>query len=150
MRRLKKLLKKGLNALVVFVRNYLIKLMQHFKQSECARIYRATLYSLGGLKAAWKEAAFRTECILGLILFPLAIFMPLPALNKGFIIESMVLVLIIELLNIGLEETVNYISKDIHPLAKKIKDVGSAAVFLALLNVLFMWIWGLLVFTKIL
>ena len=62
----------------------------------------------------------------------------------------MFLVLIIELLNIGLEETVNYISKDIHPLAKKIKDVGSAAVFIALINVLLMWIWALLAFTNIL
>lgn len=104
------------------------------------RIWYAFLYSMDGLGAVWKhEAAFRQELLLTLVLFPFAVFMPCSLLGKAILIGSLFLVLIVELLNSGLEWVVDYISKERHPLGKGIKDMGSAAVFLSLLNAGIMW-----------
>ncbi|PWU07468.1 MAG: diacylglycerol kinase [Verrucomicrobia bacterium] len=112
--------------------------------NEVKRIWNALGYSLEGLTISIKtEAAFKTEVILLIILLPLVLWLPIATIKKLFIIESMVLVLLAELLNIALETCVNYISEAKHPLAKKIKDVASAAVFISLINSISMWAWGL-------
>lgn len=111
---------------------------------ETFRIWKALGYSIDGLKAAIKgEAAFQTELLGFIILMPLIIWLPIEMIRKLFVIESMVLILVVELINVAIESTVNYISQEWHPLAKKIKDVASASVFICLINSLGMWIWAL-------
>lgn len=108
------------------------------------RIWKALGYSLDGLKAAIKgEAAFQTEVLGIIVLFPLILWLPVDVVRKFFVIQSMVLVLAVELINVAIESGVNYISVERHPMAKKIKDVASASVFICLLNSLGMWIWAL-------
>lgn len=105
------------------------------------RVWHALHYSLGGIKSALKhEAAFRQEALLAAVLIPLAVFLPASALGKAIMIASVVLVLIVELLNSAIEATVDYVSQDIHPLAKRAKDMGSAAVLFSLLNVVIVWL----------
>ena len=110
---------------------------------EIVRIWKALGYSLAGLRAAFSEPAFRTELLLSIVLIPLALWIPVSVVCKALLVESMVLILVVELVNVGLEETINYISKERHPLAKKVKDVASASVFICLINALAMWIWAL-------
>lgn len=111
---------------------------------ETFRIWKALGYSMAGLRVAIKgEAAFQTELLGFIVLMPLIIWIPVDVIRKVFVIESMVLVLVVELVNVAIESTVNYISEERHPLAKKIKDVASAAVFICLMNSLGMWIWAL-------
>lgn len=111
---------------------------------EIKRIWAALEYSLEGLKAAIKkEAAFQTEVVLLIVLLPLILWLPIEVMKKIFLIESMVLVLVVELINVALESCVNYISEERHPLAKKIKDVASGAVFLCIMNCIGMWIWAM-------
>ena len=109
------------------------------------RIWNALGYSLAGLKAAFiHEDAFRQEVILAVILIPAAFFMPVSGLGKALMIASVLLVLIVELLNSAVEAAVDRISLENHRLAKRAKDIGSAAVFLSLVNVAV--VWGLVLF----
>lgn len=109
------------------------------------RIWNALHYSLAGLKVAYQlEDAFRQEVRLALILIPLALFLPAGNLGKALMIGSVMLVLMVELLNSAVEATVDRISLENHLLAKRAKDIGSAAVFISLLNVGV--IWGLVLF----
>ena len=103
------------------------------------RVWHAAGYSLAGLRAGWAEAAFRQEVALALILIPLTFLLPASNLGRALMIAAVLLVLIVELLNSGLEATVDRVSIENHPLAKRAKDIGSAAVFVALLNVLVVW-----------
>lgn len=104
------------------------------------RIIKATGYSLAGLKAAFKhEAAFRQETFALAILLPLAIFMDKTGLEKAVLISSLLVVLVTELLNSALEATVDRIGLDYHPLAKRAKDLGSAAVFVSIFLVILVW-----------
>ena len=103
-------------------------------------MWRALFYSIDGLKAAFvHETAFRQEVVLAALLIPLALWLPASALGKALMIGSILLVLIVELLNSALEATVDRISLDQHPLAKRAKDVGSAAVLLTLINAGVVW-----------
>ena len=105
------------------------------------RVWHALHYSLAGIKSAVQhEAAFRQEALLAAVLIPLALFLPASALGKSMMIASVLLVLIVELLNSAIEATVDYVSQDTHPLAKRAKDMGSAAVLLSLLNVAVVWL----------
>ncbi|MEM9227350.1 MAG: diacylglycerol kinase [Verrucomicrobiota bacterium] len=105
------------------------------------RIYNALRYSLHGIGSALKqESAFRQEMILGLFLVPVAILMPVGYLGKALMLGSIFVVLITELLNSAIEWTVDYVSQETHPFARRAKDMGSAAVFFALVNVLITWI----------
>ena len=100
----------------------------------------ALLCSLAGLRAAIQhEDAFRQEVLVACILIPLAIFLPVSALGKAMMVASVLLVLIIELLNSAIEAAVDHASLDHHPLAKRAKDIASAAVLLSLLNVVSVW-----------
>lgn len=104
------------------------------------RVINALFYSLDGLKAAFScEDAFRQECLLALGLTPLAFYLTPSGTERALMISSVLLVLIVELLNSAVEATVDRISLENHRLAKRAKDIGSAAVLLALLNVLVVW-----------
>ncbi len=105
------------------------------------RIWNALFYSLDGLGAAFKhEDAFRQEVLLALILIPVAVYLPVSGVGKGLMIVSVLLVLIVELLNSGIEAVTDRVSLEDHALAKRAKDLGSAAVMLSLINVAAVWL----------
>lgn len=104
------------------------------------RLWNALGYSLAGFRAAYKhEDAFRQEVLLAAILIPLACWLPVGLLGQALMIGSVLLVIIVELLNSAVEATVDRISLDCHDLAKRAKDIGSAAVLVSLLNVGIIW-----------
>lgn len=104
------------------------------------RVWRAFHYSLDGFREAYKcEDAFRQESLLAAILIPLSFFLPVGGIGRALMIASVLLVLIVELVNSAIEATVDRVSLDRHHLSKRAKDVGSAAVFLALANVAIVW-----------
>ena len=109
------------------------------------RLWNALFYSLAGLRAAFRhEDAFRQEVLLACILIPVAMFLPVGGMGKALMIASVLLVLIVELLNSAVEAAVDHTSLDQHKLAKRAKDIGSAAVLLSLLNVVLVWMLILL------
>lgn len=104
------------------------------------RIRNALFYSFDGLKAAYTcEDAFRQEVWLAVVLIPAALLLPLPALGRALMIGSVLLVLIVELLNSAIEAAIDRIGLEKHQLSKRAKDIGSAAVLIALINVLVIW-----------
>ncbi|WP_418648551.1 diacylglycerol kinase [Thauera butanivorans] len=104
------------------------------------RVWNAFHYSLDGLGAAWRhEDAFRQEALLTLLLIPLALWLGESAVERALMIGSVLLVLIVELMNSAVEAAVDRISLEHHPLSKRAKDVGSAAVMIALINVAAVW-----------
>lgn len=107
------------------------------------RIWRAFFYSLAGLRAAWiEESAFRQEVALAALLLPVAVLLPASLTQKAILIGCVLLVLVCELMNSAIECTVDRISLEDHALARRAKDIGSAAVFVALANLVL--VWGLL------
>lgn len=105
------------------------------------RVLRAAQYSEQGIRSAWRdEAAFRQEMLLVLLLVPLTLWLPLPRIDTVLLLALMGLVLVAELLNSGLEAIVDKVSPDIHVLAAKAKDCGSAAVFISLLMLIGAWL----------
>lgn len=113
----------------------------HKGKTGLRRIWNAMFYSFEGLKAAYRhEDAFRQEFWLAVVLIPLALFLPATALGKALMIASVLLVLIVELLNSAIEATVDRVSLEHHRLAKRAKDIGSAAVMISLLNVVVVWV----------
>jgi len=112
----------------------------HKGKTGLRRIWNAFHYSLDGIAAAFRhEDAFRQEALLALVLIPLALFLPLAGAGKALLIGSVFVVLIVELLNSAVEATVDRISLENHRLAKRAKDIGSAAVLLSLLNLAIIW-----------
>ena len=108
------------------------------------RIIKAAGYSLDGFKAAYKfEAAFRQVFWLNLILFTAIILCPFTISVKMLLVVASFLSLIVELINTGIEASVDHTSTAKHPLAKIAKDVGSAAQFLALLLLFILWMMAL-------
>jgi diacylglycerol kinase (ATP) len=106
-----------------------------------SRVVNAFFYSLAGVRTAFRdEAAFRQELLLAVLLIPLAFFMPVSGIGKALMIASVMLVLIVELLNSAVEALADRVSFEKHELIKKAKDVGSAAVLVALLNVPMVWL----------
>ena len=104
------------------------------------RVWNALHYSLAGLRAALThEDAFRQEALLAAVLVPLAVWLPVGGVGRALMIGSVLLVLIVELLNSAVEAAVDRVSLDRHHLSKRAKDIGSAAVLLALLNVVLVW-----------
>lgn len=109
------------------------------------RLWNAFHYSLAGFSAAFKnEDAFRQESLLALALIPTALFLPVAPTSKAMMIASVLLVLIVELLNSAVEATVDRISLEDHLLARRAKDIGSAAVLLSLANLMVVWLFVLL------
>ena len=106
-----------------------------------ARVFRALVYSWHGLAAAWRdEPAFRQECALLAVLAPLTLWLQLPLFESVFLFSLMLAVLIVELLNSGLEALADKTSPEFHPLAGKAKDCGSAAVLLAIVALVASWL----------
>lgn len=104
------------------------------------RVWNAFNYSLAGLRAAYLcEDAFRQEVWLALVLIPLAFWLPVDWQGRALMLASVLLVLVIELLNSAVEAVVDRVSLENHRLAKRAKDIGSAAVLVSLLIVLAVW-----------
>jgi diacylglycerol kinase (ATP) len=109
------------------------------------RLLNAFGYSCAGLAEAYRnENAFRQEIFLAAVLLPSAFWFEPTMLGRGLMIGSVLLVIIVELLNSAIEATVDRISLDDHSLAKRAKDIGSAAVLISLLNLAVVWILVLL------
>ncbi|MBU6952310.1 diacylglycerol kinase [Hahella sp. HN01] len=109
------------------------------------RIILATGYSINGLRAAWRnESAIRQEMVAALILVPLALFLSVTMVEKILMIGSVLLVLIVELINSAIEAVVDRIGAERHELSGRAKDMGSAAVLVALSLAMFTWI-GILI-----
>lgn len=107
------------------------------------RLINAFGYSVDGIKAAYRnEDAFRQEVLMAAVLIPLALYLGDDAIARALMIGSVLLVIIVELLNSAIEATVDRISLENHQLAKRAKDIGSAAVLIALINMAV--VWGLL------
>ena len=117
----------------------------HKGKTGLKRVWNALFYSIDGLSAAFRhEDAFRQEVFLAALLIPAALFTPATGIGKAIMIAAVLLVLIVELLNSAVEAAVDRISLENHALAKRAKDIGSAAVLLALINVPV--VWGLVLF----
>lgn len=113
---------------------------EHKGKTGWVRIWNAWRYSLAGLRAAFTgEAAFRQEVVLAVPLLLLCFFLPVSGTGRALMVGSVLLVLIVELLNSAVEAVVDRISCERHPLSKRAKDIGSAAVLLALINVPLVW-----------
>ncbi len=107
---------------------------------DLGRVIRAAGYSLSGLRAAIrKEAAFRQELILFVLLVPLGAWLGRDGIERALLIGVLFLVLIVELLNSAVEAAIDRISKSRHKLSRRAKDMGSAAVYLSLLLVVVVW-----------
>jgi len=105
------------------------------------RLINALGYSFSGFGSAFRhEDAFRQEVLLGVVLIAIALWVSVSGMAKALLIFSVLLVLVVELLNSAVEATVDRISLENHRLAKRAKDIGSAAVFLSLVNVVVVWI----------
>jgi diacylglycerol kinase (ATP) len=104
------------------------------------RLWAAAGYSIQGLKAAWiNEAAFRQELLLVLFLSPLAFWLGTTATQRALLIFSLLIVLITELLNSAIEVAVDRIGSERHELSGRAKDMGSAAVMVALIAAACVW-----------
>jgi len=113
----------------------------HKGKTGLRRIWNALFYSIDGLKAAYRhEDAFRQEVWLAVVLIPLALFLPVSGIGKALMMASVLMVLIVELLNSAVEATVDRVSLEHHLLAKRAKDIGSAAVLFSLINVAVVWL----------
>lgn len=117
----------------------------HKGKTGLRRLVNATRYSLAGLAAALRyEDAFRQEVMLAAILVPSGVVLGKTGVERALLVGSVLLVLVVELLNSAIEATVDRVSLDDHNLAKRAKDLGSAAVMLALVNVAVVWLLVLL------
>jgi diacylglycerol kinase (ATP) len=105
-----------------------------------SRIWHAIGYSVAGIRAAWLETAFRQESIAAIVLFPIAFWIGSNWIEVVLLIGSTMFVIIVELINTAIEASIDRISGEWHPVSKKAKDLGSAAVLLSLL--LCVGIWG--------
>ncbi len=98
-----------------------------------SRVWHAAGYSLAGLKAGWHEPAFRQEALAALVLLPGAFWVGRTWIETALLAGSVLLVMIVELLNTGIEAAIDRIGPEWHDLSKRAKDMGSAAVLLSLL-----------------
>ena len=108
-----------------------------------SRMWHATGYSLAGLRAGWDEAAFRLEACLAFIMLPLSFWIGRSWVEVAVLAGSILLVMMVELLNTGIETAIDRVGLERHPLSKRAKDMGSAAVFLSLLLAGGIWAAGL-------
>ena len=105
-----------------------------------ARIWKATQWSMQGLRAAWlHESSFRLEVCLFVVLAPLGLWLGNNGIERALLIGSILLVLATELLNSAIEAVIERYGPEHHELAGRAKDMGSAAVFVLMMNVLLCW-----------
>ncbi|WP_269531665.1 diacylglycerol kinase [Chitinimonas sp. BJYL2] len=104
------------------------------------RLINATGYSIDGFRAAWRhESAFRQVCLKAVFGIGLSLWLPLPGWGRGLIVFAHLLSVVVELLNSAIEAAVDHTSLDHHLLAKRAKDLGSAAQLASLLNIAIIW-----------
>lgn len=111
----------------------------HKQRTGLSRLWHATGYSLQGLRAAWGEKAFRQEACLAAVLLPLSLWVGRNWVEVALLAATVVLVLVAELLNSGIEAAIDRIGPELHDLSKRAKDLGSAAVLLSLLLCAGIW-----------
>ncbi len=105
-----------------------------------ARLIAAAGYSAAGITAAFKsEEAVRMEIAAFIVLAPLGLWLGDGAVEKVLLVSCLIFVIVVELLNTGIETVVDRVGKDYHELSRLAKDIGSAAVFISLSLVLFVW-----------
>lgn len=113
-----------------------------------SRIWHAGGYSWAGLCAGWGETAFRQEALVAMVLIPLSFWVGRSWIETALLAGSVVFVMVVELLNTGIETAIDRIGPEWHDLSKRAKDMGSAAVLLSLLLCAGIWItavfqrWG--------
>jgi diacylglycerol kinase (ATP) len=103
------------------------------------RVWHAMGYSIQGLKAAWFEKAFRQEAVASVFLIPAAFGVGQNWVEVALLVGTVLLVMVVELLNTGIESAIDRIGPEWHALAKRAKDMGSAAVLLTLLLCIGVW-----------
>jgi diacylglycerol kinase (ATP) len=117
----------------------------HKGRTGLRRAWNATRYSLAGLAAAARhEAAFRELLVLLVVAVPLALWLAADGVSRALLIGSVLLALIVEMVNAAVEATVDRVSLENHPLAKRAKDIGSAAVMLSIVAAVAVWLLVLL------
>lgn len=104
------------------------------------RVWHAAGYSFAGLRAGWAETAFRQEVFAALVLVPLAFWLGRGWVETALLAGSVLIVMIVELLNSGIETAIDRIGPEWHDLSKRAKDMGSAAVLLSLVLCSGIWI----------
>ncbi len=104
-----------------------------------SRMWHALGYSIEGLRAGWGETAFRQEAILAMVLLPASFCLGHNWTEVALLAASVILVMVVELLNTGIETAIDRIGPEWHDLSKRAKDMGSAAVLLTLLLALGIW-----------
>jgi diacylglycerol kinase (ATP) len=104
------------------------------------RVLHAGGYSVQGLLAGWQETAFRQEAMAAMVLVPLAVWLGNNWVETALLAGSVLLVMIVELLNTGIESAIDRIGPEWHALSKRAKDMGSAAVLLSLLLCAGIWL----------
>ena len=111
------------------------------KPTGLVRVWRAFGNSAKGFRGAFaEEAAFRQELALAVVLLPLGVWLGDNGVERALLIGPIFVVLIVELLNSAIEWIIDYVRPEIHPLAKRIKDMASAAVFLSYINCIVVWV----------
>ncbi len=108
-----------------------------------SRIWHAAGYSIAGLRAGWHETAFRQEAIAAIVLVPLAAWLATSWVEFVLLAGSVVMLMVVELLNTGIETAIDRIGPEWHALSKRAKDMGSAAVLLTILVTATVWILAL-------
>lgn len=108
-----------------------------------SRIWHALGYSLAGLRAGWGETAFRQEAMAAVVLIPAAFWVGQTWVETALLAASVVMVMVVELLNTGIETAIDRIGPEWHDLSKRAKDMGSAAVLLSLLACTGIWVAAL-------
>lgn len=111
-----------------------------------SRVWHATGYSIAGLRAGWHETAFRQEAIASIVLIPAAFWLGRNWVETVLLAGTVILIMIVELLNTGIETAIDRIGPEWHDLSKRAKDMGSAAVLLSLL--LCAGTWALALFQR--
>jgi len=112
------------------------------------RMWHAGGYSWAGLRAGWGETAFRQEALAAMVLIPLSFWVGRSWIETVLLVSSVVFVMVVELLNTGIETAIDRIGPEWHDLSKRAKDMGSAAVLLSLLLCSGIWVtavfqrWG--------
>ncbi|MCG2593290.1 diacylglycerol kinase [Ramlibacter sp. XY19] len=112
-------------------------------RSGLSRVWHAAGYSLAGLRAGWDETAFRQEALAAIVLVPAAFWLGRSWVEVALLAGSVLMLMAIELLNTAVEAAIDRIGLERHPLSKRAKDMGSAAVLLALLVCGGIWIAAL-------
>ena len=123
--------------------------MEEEKDTIIAHILKAFIWSMAGIKAAWKnEQAFRWEATIVLLMMPVGLWLGRTAVERALLIASAMSILIVELLNSAVEAAVDRIGPERHELSKRAKDLGSAAAFISMITAAV--VWALIAYERVL